>query len=38
MKKKKKSNLELLHVLHFYDDVGIFKRKRAHENSYQAIT
>ena len=36
IKKKKKrkqlSNLELLQVLPFYDDVGVFKRQRAHKN------
>ena len=30
-KRKKLSNLELLQVLPFYDDVGIFKRQRAHK-------
>ena len=33
-KRKKLSNLELLEVLPFYDDVGIFKRQRAHKNVY----
>ena len=31
-KRKKLSNLELLQVLPFYDDVGVFKRQRAHKN------
>ena len=31
-KRKKLSNLELLQVLPFYDDVGAFKRQRAHKN------
>ena len=30
-KRKKISNLEFLQVLPFYDDFGIFKRKRAHK-------
>ena len=30
-KRKKLSNLELLQVLPFYDDVGIFKRQRAYQ-------
>ena len=30
-RKRKKINLEFLQVLLFYDDVGIFKRKRAHK-------
>ena len=31
-KRKKLSNLELLQVLPFYDDVGVLKRQKAHKN------